>query len=47
MNQFITKRDCPDAYENRQKDDSKINLLVAEESQFVEHVKVTLFQPPD
>ena len=26
------KQDCPDAYENRQKDDSKVNLAIAEES---------------
>ena len=44
---YYWKRDCPDANENRQKDDSKINLPVAEESHFVEHVEVTLFQPPD
>ena len=41
------KRDCPDTYESRQKHDFKINLPVAEESHFVEHVEVTLFQPPD
>ena len=41
------KRDCPDTYENQQKDDSKINLPVVEDTHFVEHIEVTLFQPPD
>ena len=41
------KWDCPGVYENRQKDDFKINLPVAEESHFVEHAEVTLFQLPN